>query len=33
LSYDIIKVHGGQLKVESKEKEGSEFVIELPVGN
>jgi signal transduction histidine kinase/streptogramin lyase len=33
LSYDIIKVHGGKLKVESKEKEGSEFVIELPVGN
>ena len=29
--YDIIKVHGGGLKVESKEGEGSEFVILLPV--
>jgi two-component system, NtrC family, sensor kinase len=31
LAYDIIKVHGGTLKVESKEGEGSEFVIQLPV--
>jgi signal transduction histidine kinase len=31
LSYDIIKVHGGEIKVESKEGEGSEFVIQLPV--
>ncbi len=31
LSYDIIKAHGGELKVESKEGEGSEFVIQLPV--
>jgi signal transduction histidine kinase len=31
LSYDIIKMHGGDLKVESKENEGTEFVIELPV--
>jgi signal transduction histidine kinase len=31
LSYDIIKAHGGTLKVESKEREGTEFVIELPV--
>jgi two-component system NtrC family sensor kinase len=30
LSYDIIKVHGGELKVESKEGEGSEFLILLP---
>jgi signal transduction histidine kinase len=29
LSYDIIKAHGGEIKVESKEGEGSEFVIEL----
>src|SRR5206468_7829974 len=29
LSYDIIKAHGGELKVESKEGEGSEFIIEL----
>ncbi|MGN6264975.1 MAG: ATP-binding protein [Ginsengibacter sp.] len=29
LSYDIIKAHGGEIKVESKEGEGSEFVIQL----
>ncbi|HET7001504.1 MAG TPA: two-component regulator propeller domain-containing protein [Puia sp.] len=31
ISYDIIKAHGGELKVESKEWEGTEFVIQLPV--
>jgi signal transduction histidine kinase len=31
LSYDIVKAHGGELKVETKEREGSEFVISLPV--
>ena len=31
LSYDIIKAHAGTLKVESKEGEGSEFMISLPV--
>lgn len=31
INYDIIKAHGGELKVESKEGEGSEFVIQLPV--
>jgi signal transduction histidine kinase len=30
LSYDIVKAHGGELKVETKEGEGSEFVISLP---
>jgi signal transduction histidine kinase len=30
LSYDIIKAHGGDIKVESKESEGSEFIITLP---
>ncbi len=29
LSYDIIKAHGGELKVESKEGEGAEFIIQL----
>ncbi len=33
LSYDIVKAHGGELKVETKEGEGSEFIIELPVNN
>jgi signal transduction histidine kinase/ketosteroid isomerase-like protein len=31
LSYDIVKAHGGELKVETKEGEGSEFFISLPV--
>ncbi len=31
LSYDIIKAHGDELKVASKEGEGSEFVIYLPI--
>lgn len=31
LSYDIIKAHGGKIKVESKEGEGTEFIIQLPV--
>jgi len=31
MSYDIIRAHGGELKVESKEGEGAEFVILIPV--
>jgi len=31
LSYDIIKAHGGEIKVESKEPEGSEFNIQLSI--
>ena len=31
LAYDIVKAHGGELKVETKEGEGSVFVISLPV--
>jgi signal transduction histidine kinase len=30
LSYDIVKAHGGELKVETKEGEGSEFIIQIP---
>src|SRR6185503_19723138 len=30
LSYDIVKAHGGELKVSTKEGEGSEFIIQLP---
>jgi two-component system, NtrC family, sensor kinase len=33
LSYDIIKAHGGEIKVESKEGEGSKFIIQLPINN
>ena len=29
LSYDIVKAHGGELKVNTKEGEGSEFIIQL----
>jgi signal transduction histidine kinase len=29
-SYDIIKAHGGKIKVETKEGEGTEFIIQLP---
>jgi two-component system NtrC family sensor kinase len=31
LSYDIVKAHGGEIKVETKEDEGSEFIIQLPI--
>ena len=30
LSYDIVKAHGGEIKVETKEAEGTEFIIILP---
>jgi two-component system, NtrC family, sensor kinase len=31
LSYDIVKAHGGELNVETKEGEGSVFIIQLPI--
>jgi signal transduction histidine kinase len=31
LSYDIVKAHGGELKVETKENEGSTFNIQIPI--
>jgi two-component system NtrC family sensor kinase len=31
LSYDIVKAHGGELKVETKEGEGSVFIIGVPI--
>jgi signal transduction histidine kinase len=30
LSYDIIKAHGGEIKVETREGEGSAFIVQLP---
>jgi signal transduction histidine kinase len=30
LSYDIVKAHGGEMRLETVEGEGSEFVIQLP---
>jgi signal transduction histidine kinase/tetratricopeptide (TPR) repeat protein len=30
LSYDIVKAHGGEIKVETKQDEGSELTIKLP---
>jgi len=31
LAYDIVKAHGGELKVESKDGEGSQFIIQLSI--
>ncbi len=31
LSYDIVKAHGGEIKVTTKDGEGTEFIISLPV--
>ena len=33
LSYDIVKAHGGEIKVETEEGEGSTFIIQLPLAN
>jgi signal transduction histidine kinase len=33
LSYDIVKAHGGELQVYSKEHEGTEFIVVLPITN
>jgi signal transduction histidine kinase len=30
-SYDIIKAHGGEIKMETKEDEGTEFAVQLPI--
>jgi signal transduction histidine kinase len=30
LSYDIVKAHGGELRVETREGEGTRFIIQLP---
>jgi len=31
LAYDIVKAHGGEIKVETEEGEGTRFIIQLPV--
>ena len=31
LVYDIIKAHGGEIKIETKEGQGTEFIIQLPL--
>jgi len=33
LAYDIIKAHGGEIKLETKEGEESKFIIYLLLGN
>jgi signal transduction histidine kinase len=30
LAYDIVKAHGGEIKVDTKQGEGSQFVVEIP---
>ena len=30
LSYDIVKAHGGELRVETKDGEGATFIVEIP---
>ncbi len=30
LSYNIIKAHGGQIRVKSEEGKGTDFIVELP---
>ena len=29
--YDIVKAHGGEIRVNTKENEGTEFTIQLPM--
>jgi two-component system, NtrC family, sensor kinase len=31
LAYDIVKAHGGEIKIETKEGKGSEFIVMLPL--
>jgi two-component system, NtrC family, sensor kinase len=31
LAYDMVKAHGGEIKVESNEKNGTIFTLELPI--
>jgi signal transduction histidine kinase len=30
LAYDVIKAHGEEIKVETKEGEGTQFIVQLP---
>ncbi len=32
-NYNIVKAYGGELKLETKENEGTEFTIQLPISN
>ena len=33
LAYDIMKAHGGEIKVNTQEGQGCGFIIELPMNN
>ena len=30
-THDIVKAHGGEIKVETKQEEGSTFTIQIPI--
>ncbi len=30
-SYDIVKAHGGEIKLQTEEGEGTKFIIQLPI--
>ena len=31
ISHDIVRSHGGEIKVDSKENKGTEFIIQIPI--
>jgi signal transduction histidine kinase len=31
LAYDIVKAHAGEIRVETEEGEGSEFIVQFPI--
>jgi two-component system NtrC family sensor kinase len=30
MTYDIVKAHGGEIKVETKDGDGTSFIIQIP---
>ena len=31
LSYDVVKMHGGELKLRNRPQQGAEFILQLPL--